>query len=232
MFLLSVLAAAIAPGLALMAYFYLKDRYESEPVHTVIRMFILGALLVFPTMVLQRTFVLGFGANPFLYSFVYSSFLEEFLKWFLVFFVIYKHQEFNEPYDGIVYAAAVSLGFATLENVFFALLFEPSFSSLLMRAFLPVSGHALFAVMMGYHMGKAKFADAKLEKKHLAISLALPVFYHGVFDFIILDNKPYWMWLMLPLMLYMWKKSLRKVNRANDNSPLRGLIREEEIKIS
>lgn len=231
MFLMSVLAAAIAPGIALLAYFYLKDRYESEPIHTVIRMFILGALLVFPTMVLQRTFVLGFGESSFLYSFVYSAFLEEFLKWFLVFFIIYKHQDFNEPYDGIVYATAVSLGFATLENVIYALLFSPSVSSLLMRALLPVSGHALFGVMMGYYMGRAKFVVAN-ERKQLAISLGLPVFYHGVFDFIILDAKPYWLWLMMPLMLFLWIRSLRKVNKANDNSPLRGLIREEEIKIS
>jgi protease PrsW len=229
--LLSVLAAAIAPGIALLAYFYLKDRYESEPIHTVIRMFILGALLVFPTMVLQRAFVVGFGENSFLYSFVYSSFLEEFLKWFLVFFVIYKHQEFNEPYDGIVYATAVSLGFATLENVIYSLLFTPSVSSLLMRAFLPVSGHALFGVMMGYHLGKAKFARQN-ERKQLAVSLYLPVFYHGVFDYIVLDAKPYWLWLMIPLMLFLWTRSIRKVNRANDNSPLRRIMREEKVKIT
>lgn len=233
MFLMSVLAAAIAPGIALLAYFYLKDRYESEPIHTVMRMFVLGGLLVFPTMVLQRAFVLGFGENSFLYSFVYSSILEEFLKWFIVFFVIYKHQEFNEPYDGIVYATAVALGFATVENVFYTLLFSPSVSSLLMRALLPVSGHALFGVMMGYHLGKAKFSRAPAsEKRQLAVSLLLPFFYHGVFDYIVLDAKPYWLWLMLPLMLFLWTRSIRRVNRANDNSPFRGMIREEEVKIS
>lgn len=232
MFLLSILAAAIAPGLSLLAYFYLKDRYEAEPVHTVIRMFIMGVLLVFPTMVLQRAFVLGFGENPFLYSFVYSSFLEEFLKWFILYFLIYKHQAFDEPYDGIVYATAVSLGFATMENVMYALLFSPSVSSLVMRALLPVSGHALFGVMMGYHMGKAKFRGGTSERSELIYSLCLPVVYHGVFDYIILDAKPYWMWLMIPLMLFLWRKSLMRMNRANDRSPLRAVIREEEIKIS
>lgn len=231
MFLMSVLAAAIAPGVALLAYFYLKDRYETEPIRNVLRMFILGALLVFPTMVLQRSFVLGFGENPIAYSFIYSSLLEEFLKWFIVFFVIYKHQDFNEPYDGIVYATAVALGFATLENVIYAVLFEPAVSSLLMRAFLPVSGHALFGVMMGYHLGKAKFSRTR-QRKHLATSLIMPVFYHGLFDYIILDAKPYWLLLMVPLMFHLWTKCLKKVNRANDSSPFRGLVREEEAKIS
>lgn len=231
MFLLSVLAAAIAPGIALLSYFYLKDRYESEPIHTVMRMFVLGALLVFPTMVLQRAFVIGFGEHPFMYAFIYSSLFEEFLKWFLVFYVIYKHQDFNEPYDGIVYATAVALGFATVENVFYALLSAPSASSLLMRAFLPVSGHALFGVMMGYHLGKAKFM-AGSERKHLLLSLALPVFYHGLFDYILLNAKQYWLWLMLPLMLFLWVGSIMRMNRANDNSPFRGFVREEEVKIS
>ncbi|GAK39980.1 protease [Paenibacillus sp. TCA20] len=39
MLLFSVLTAAIAPGLALLTYFYLKDRYDAEPLHIVIRMF-------------------------------------------------------------------------------------------------------------------------------------------------------------------------------------------------
>lgn len=231
MFLLSILAAAIAPGVSLLAYFYLKDRYESEPVHTVIRMFIMGGLMVFPTMVLQRAFVLGFGENPIVYSFMYSSLLEEFLKWFILFFLIYKHQDFDEPYDGIVYATAVSLGFATAENVIYALLFEPSISSLVMRALLPVSGHAIFGVAMGYHLGKAKFRTGS-GKRELVFSLSLPVLYHGVFDYIILDAKPYWLSLMLPLMLLLWRKSILRVNRANDRSPLRSVLREEEIKIS
>lgn len=231
MFLLSVLAAAIAPGIALLSYFYLKDRYESEPILTVIRMFVFGALLVFPTMVVQRAFVLGFGENPILYSFVYSSFLEEFLKWFLVFFVIYKHQDFNEPYDGIVYAAAVSLGYATVENVLYALLSEPSVSWLLMRALLPVSGHAMFGVMMGYHLGRAKFRK-RFEKRHLALALLLPVFYHGIFDYIQLENRSSWLWMMLPLMIFLWARSIRKMNKANDSSPFRGFIREEKVKIT
>ncbi|WP_438445578.1 glutamic-type intramembrane protease PrsW [Gorillibacterium sp. sgz5001074] len=231
MFPLSVLAAAIAPGLALMAYFYLKDRYESEPVSLVIRMFAFGALLVFPTMVLQRAFVLGFGENRILFSFVYSSFLEEFLKWFLVFFVIYKHQDFNEPYDGIVYAAAVSLGYATVENVIYAFLGSMDFSALLMRALLPVSGHAMFGVIMGYHLGRAKFLKSR-ETYHLTMALLLPVFYHGIFDYIQLDNRKYWLWLMLPLMAFLWFRSIWKMNKANDISPLRGFIREEEVKIS
>ena len=33
--------------------------------------------------------------------------------------LIYKMKDFNEPIDGIVYGVTVSLGFATLENIYY-----------------------------------------------------------------------------------------------------------------
>jgi len=230
MSVISVLAAAIAPGVALMAYFYLKDRYDTEPIHLVLKMFLFGVLLVFPVMVLQRAFVHGLGDDPFVFSFIVSSGVEEFLKWFLVYFVIYKHTSFDEPYDGIVYSVAVALGFATLENVFYALMNSSSISSLLYRALLPVSGHAMFGVFMGYHLGRAKFIPEKAAK-HLLFSLTLPIFWHGVFDYVLLTAKAYWIWFMIPLMAFLWIRSIRKVNRANAGSPLRVVRRDEQVKI-
>jgi RsiW-degrading membrane proteinase PrsW (M82 family) len=227
---LSVLTAAIAPGVALLAYFYLKDRYDPEPIHQVMKVFLFGVLLVFPVMVLQRAFVHGLGEDPLVFSFIISAGLEEFLKWFLVYMVIYKHATFDEPYDGIVYAVAVSLGFATLENVFYAFLSSSSITSLLYRALLPVSGHAMFGVIMGYHMGKAKF-DPQRRNRYIAYSLAFPIFWHGVFDYLLLTTKTYWVWFMAPLMAFLWIRGLWKVNRANAKSPLRVIQGEKQVKM-
>lgn len=46
--MLGILSAGIAPGLALLSYFYLKDEYDSEPISVVLRTFVYGALLVLP----------------------------------------------------------------------------------------------------------------------------------------------------------------------------------------
>lgn len=48
-----MLSAGIAPGLALLTYFYLKDHYETEPMSVVIKSFLFGAFLVFPIMFLE-----------------------------------------------------------------------------------------------------------------------------------------------------------------------------------
>ncbi len=148
----------------------------------------------------------------------------------MVYYVIYKHVYFDEPYDGIVYAVALSLGFATVENVIYALVDFSTFSHLLYRAFLPVSAHALFGVIMGYQLGKAKFHPAR-KNKYLLGALLLPLIYHGIFDYILLDFKAAWTWLVLPLMIFLWIFSLRIVNKANDRSPFRAVANDEEINI-
>lgn len=226
MVVFSLLMAAIAPGLALLAYFYLKDVYESEPISAVAKMFALGILIVFPTMVIQRGFVLGLGENPLFFAFGISAGTEEFIKWFLVYYLIYRNASIKQPYDGIVYATAVSLGFATMENVMFSWFYQPSISELISRAMLPVSGHALFGVVMGYYLGKAKFLPDK-ERKYVAYAFILPVFWHGSFDYILLEADNYWLWLIIPFMFVLWIRGIRKVNRANRMPVLRARSKEE-----
>lgn len=223
MVVFSILAAAIAPGIALLAYFYLRDRYESEPVHIVIKVFLFGSFIVLPIMVIQRGLLLGLGSHPMMSAFVVSSAVEEFIKWFVLYHMIYNHTEFDEPYDGIVYAVAVSLGFATVENLFYAWFEQLSLSTLFIRALLPVSGHALFGVIMGYYLGKAKFSPAAEAPKYLAMSLAYPILWHGLFNFILTGSLTYWVGWIVPLMAILWIRGLRKVNRANSRSPFSSL---------
>jgi RsiW-degrading membrane proteinase PrsW (M82 family) len=229
--LFSVLTAAVAPGVSLLTYLYLKDRYDAEPIHMVVRMFLLGVLIVVPIVVIQHGLQLWLGDQPVLFSFVESAGIEEFVKWFVLYHMIYNHTEFDEPYDGIVYAASISLGFATLENVMYAVYSPATYGTLLMRALLPVSGHALFGVMMGYYVGKAKFATASKRNIYLGISLALPLLLHGTYDYIMISFKTNWIYVIIPFMVALWVWGLRKMNRANSRSPFRFLSREDEIKL-
>lgn len=210
---LSLFSAAISPGLALLLYFYLKDRYESEPVSSVAKLFVLGLLIVFPIMVVQRGLVLGFGENPFFFAFVVSAAAEESIKWLIVYHLVYRSRRIRHSYDGIVYATAVSLGFATMENVLYSLHFRPDFLGLLTRALLPVSGHALFGVVMGYYFGKARY-DLFKEVRYIRFALLYPILWHGAFDSIILLSGNAWIYLIIPFMALLWFRGLRKMNRA------------------
>lgn len=210
--MIAIISAGIAPGLALLSYFYLKDQYESEPVPLVLRSFIFGALLVFPIMFIQ--YVLNVEAvfdSQFLYTLVAIGFLEEFFKWFILFFTIYQHIQFNEHYDGIVYGVAVSLGFATLENILY--LFANGVEHALGRAILPVSSHALFGVIMGYYLGKGKFTARKNRPKWILMSCAIPILLHSIYDSILLSYLN-WEYTMVPFMLFLWWFALHKAKKA------------------
>lgn len=221
MLFFSIATAAVAPGIALLTYFYLKDKYDAEPLHIVIKVFLLGFLIVLPVMIIQRGLSMWLGDGPLVSAFIISAGVEEALKWFVLFHMIYNHTEFDEPYDGILYAAAISLGFATVENVIFALASNASMGTLLIRALLPVSGHAMFGVMMGYYLGRAKFSRGWTNRKFLIMSLTLPLFWHGVYDWVLENTTQYWLWYIVPVMAFLWYGGLGKMYRANSRSPFR-----------
>jgi protease PrsW len=209
--MIAILSAGVAPGLALLSYFYLKDEYDSEPISFVLKTFIFGALLVFPLMFIQHVFEVEMVfQSRWLNAFISASLLEEFFKWFILFYTVYKHLSFDEPYDGIVYGAAVSLGFATVENIFY--LFANGFEHAIGRALLPVSSHALFGVIMGFYFGKSKFSLNK-NKTWIVLSLLIPFVLHGTYDYILLSQTN-WIQNIVPFMIFLWWLGLKKVKKA------------------
>ena len=211
--MLVLLSAGIAPGLALLSYFYLRDQYEQEPVITVFKVFLFGAILTFPIMFIQYVLSAeGMLQSNLLYSFISAALFEEFFKWFILIFAIYQHADFDEPYDGIVYGASLSLGFATVENILY--LITNGTGLAIGRALFPVSSHALFGVIMGYYLGKAKFNMEGRERRTLFIAFLIPFLLHGIYDYILLA-KTKWLYYLLPFMLFLWWLGLRKVKQAH-----------------
>ncbi|MDC3415399.1 glutamic-type intramembrane protease PrsW [Aquibacillus salsiterrae] len=213
--MLTLLSAAIAPTLALMTFFYLKDEFNEEPISSVVRTFLYGAILVFPIMFIQYAFEEeGIGQMPFIRSFVLIGLLEEFFKWFVFLYTVYKYTKFHSVYDGIIYGVSVSLGFATVENLLYLIANGIEFA--FARALFPVSSHALFGVIMGYYMGKAKF-ERRTKKMMITIFIALiiPAILHGAYDFILATITSNWLYILIPFMIGLWINGLRKVKLAN-----------------
>jgi Predicted membrane protein len=104
---------------------------------------------------------------------------EEFSKYIIVKYYAQPKGAFNEPYDGIMYAVMVSMGFACTENIMYVL--RGGTEVAILRAFTAVPAHATFAILMGYYMGKAKFS--KQPKLLNLTGLALATLFHGAYDF-------------------------------------------------
>lgn len=211
--MISLLTAAVAPAIALLCFFYLKDDFEQEPIHMVIRCYLFGAILVFPILFIQ--FALneeGLVNTLFMEALIQSAMIEEFLKWFIVVVAVYHHVHFNQRYDGIVYASAVALGFASAENVLYLL--ANGVETAFFRAIFPVSSHAIFGVVMGYYLGKAKFYPHR-KVRYLLYSFLYPFLLHSLYNLILLTQN-HWLYFLIPFMICLWIVGLRKVKKANE----------------
>jgi RsiW-degrading membrane proteinase PrsW (M82 family) len=212
--IISVLIA-LAPGLFLIWYFYHRDKYEPEPKKKIVKIFLIGAVMVLPAAVIELllgSLVNRFSSglvNIFLLSFLVIAPAEELLKYLAVRKWVYNSLEFDEIMDGIVYAVAASLGFATLENVFYVL--QLGIATGILRAFLAVPGHALFGALMGYYIGQAKFNKAK-ENQLILKGIILAILCHGLYDFLVLTRSIFSSFVIfLLVVLSLWiRKQLKK----------------------
>jgi RsiW-degrading membrane proteinase PrsW (M82 family) len=114
------------------------------------------------------------------FAYVVVAFSEEGSKYLMLRFYAYPRKAFNEPFDGIVYAVMVGMGFATVENIEYVRQF--GFRTGVERFFLAVPAHAAFAVLMGYYVGLAKF-DRERSLGLMWKGLLIAVLFHGSFDF-------------------------------------------------
>lgn len=184
---MGLLALAIAPGLAICLFIYFKDKYNKEPLGQLILSFFIGILAIIPAVLIQIGLtrpVENFIGEGVIYTAVFSYLIvglsEEASKYLAILMVPYRRRSFDDPFDGIVYAIMVGMGFATLENIGYVM--QHGLGTGIMRMFLSVPAHATFAVLMGYHIGLAKF-DPVNRKKYMFLAVFWPVLFHGTFDF-------------------------------------------------
>ncbi len=79
---------------------------------------------------------------------------EEFAKLLVLLAVVYPSRHLEEPFDGILYAAVVSVGFATLENFYY--LDQFGIAVVAARTIITIPAHAFMSVPMGYFVAKSR----------------------------------------------------------------------------
>ena len=189
---MNLLIAATTPVLVIIIYIYIKDKYEKESKRILLITFLLGAILSVVITTIMYLFFDKYLPLPddrsiwqqFVKAFFVVALIEEFSKYIMVRYYAQPRKDFNEPYDGIIYAVMVSMGFAFVENIFYVL--EGGMDVALLRAITAIPAHASFAVLMGYFMGKAKFSNNRIKLN--LIGLALAVLFHGAYDFFLFIN--------------------------------------------
>lgn len=219
-------AAALLPAYFLMRYIYRKDKIEKEPVRLLFSLVIMGIIAAAIASAAEGigVNVLGAFVSPnsrayvILLAFVVVAAVEEGAKFLLLKRRTWNELNFNYRFDGIVYAAFVSLGFAAIENVGYVMGYGLSVAP--MRALLAVPGHMGFGVFMGVFYGRAKVCDLRGDrdgaKENLICAYLSSVLLHGFYDACVmmgtvLSNA---IFVVFVIVMYRWVTSL--VKRESD----------------
>lgn len=188
-----LLIIAVLPAAVLMYVIYRYDKVEREPVGLLLGVMGLGMLTTIPAIIWEllgeKLLSLLFWEKSlpyiFLETFLVVALAEETVKRLVVRYFVWNKKAFNYRFDAIVYCAAVSLGFALLENILYV--FQYGFGTGISRAILSVPGHCTFGIFMGFFIGDAKLYEVRGNRGKAgqlkALSLFVPVMLHGFYDF-------------------------------------------------
>lgn len=186
---LILLSIAILPVGGLLIFIYFQDKYQKEPIKSLLKAFFGGWLAVVMDIGLVTTINYSIGLLPLLSDTVfYDSFLtaaipEEMCKFLIFMIFIWRDKNFDEYFDGIVYATFIGLGFACVENIEYVFMY--GFGAGVSRALFAVPGHFLFGVLMGYFLSLAKFTPEK-RKKYIFLGLLFAIIAHGLYDWLLM----------------------------------------------
>jgi protease PrsW len=222
---LNLILIALAPVIIIILYVYFRDKYEREPFGMLIKALIAGALITVPVVFVEdKLFSLfsasgGYLTNAF-NAFITVSPVEEGFKYGAFFLVIWRNRNFNEKFDGIVYAVFISMGFAAVENILYV--FRGGAGTGIVRALTAVPAHALFGITMGYYFGLARFCENS-RLKYLIFAFLIPFIWHGCYDFMLFTKRPVLLLLFIPFIIIFWITGFRKMKQHSDESVFRDL---------
>jgi len=226
---MAVLLASLAPIFIILFYIYFRDKYEKEPLGLLIKALLLGIVIVIPVIFVERILMtimpqLSKVAEASYHAFVVAGSTEELFKFLALYLLIWKSPNFNEKFDGIVYAVFVSLGFAGVENVLYVM--DGGMQTAITRALTAVPAHAIFGITMGYYLGIARMYP-ELKSKYLTRALLVPILLHGIYDFILMVEVGWLLLLFIPYVIVLYIMGMKKIKVLSDTSIFKPVEEEE-----
>lgn len=196
--------ATIIPPIILGIIIWQSDRFK-EPGHLLIASFLLGCAIDIPLglfinitediiapllgLEVWNEALPAYGISEHAFqNFFRAAFLEESVKFAILIFFCTRLTALNEPMDAVIYASAIGLGYATMENIGYLraapFLGVPEWSMVKGRLY-PLVMHFGFGVIMGLFLSQNLFVERSVFKRRVMIilSLLVPVMYHGIYNY-------------------------------------------------
>lgn len=185
------LILALVPAIIWLVAFYRQDRLEPEPKRAVLGIFLLGAILaeaigqpLLRNLFHVQDWLYDSALVGFVGSILVIGFVQEFLKYAGVRYTVFHSAEFDERVDGIIYGAAVGLGYATMLNLRYVL--ENNGVDLgvgVIQISITALAHASFSGVSGYFLGRAKFE--RMGAWWLPLGLTTAAALNGIVSFVL-----------------------------------------------
>lgn len=192
----AIIAAAIAPALLVLWLFVIADS-RPEPARVVLGAVFFGALSTMLAVVVELLLqkIVPLAGNPWIKSYqdalLFAAAPEEAIKVSIIALLSLRARDFDEPMDGVVYGAAVGLGFAGLENILYLIGNHDHWQSVaVIRGVLSVPFHGAVGVIAGAYLARARFGHAlgahghsPGHRRHMLVAAYLvPTVLHTLFD--------------------------------------------------
>ena len=229
-----ILLLAFIPIFVIAVYIYKRDKFNKEPLKELLKAFAAGMFSAVVVILIHEILDLSgvdIETNVFLRAFVSAAVIEECSKFFFFYKLFWNNPNFDERFDGIVYAVYVSLGFAFVENVLY--IYQDvgqAVSIARARAFFAVPAHTLFAIAMGYGAGIARFSR-KRASLYLVSGLVWAILLHGIYDFLLMYSNElasvnetfsaFIVMLFYIFVIIMWVVGFRRMKKLNEEDQWR-----------
>jgi protease PrsW len=187
-------AAAIAPSLLVLWTIASMDN-RAEPAKVVLATFLFGAGSAFLLSYLHIP-VPGISiltSWPVIQTYLHATFEiaapEEAAKLVVIVFFCSRYIAYDHPMEGVVYGAAVGLGFAAYENLFYLANNPDNWKTIaFMRGLFTVPVHGALGVIIGIYVAWARFGDRRRHSRSFRIKSyftgwGIATALHGLFDF-------------------------------------------------
>ncbi len=180
---------ALVPAIVWLGLFYLQDVREPEPKQLVLSVFVLGALVARAVGIplIEEVFrasqwLTTSTLSHILGAILVVGFTQQFLVYATVRYSVYHSAEFDERVDGIIYATAAALGYATMVNVEYVVQSGGlDLASGIFRIAVTALALASFGGLVGYFLGRCKFEEEPLW--WMPAGLALAAVLDGLFTY-------------------------------------------------
>jgi len=179
-------------------FYYLKEDVHPEPKRMILKIFLWGALITLPVLLIQiglTNLLDKVGINLILKNLVYwfliIAFSEEFFKYLVIRLKVINSPDLDEPLDVMLYMVIAALGFAAVENIFYLFMpigqmsFDQLISKILIIDIIRFVGatflHTLCSAAVGYSLA-ISFCEVKTRKISLIAGIVMATALHGFYD--------------------------------------------------